>query len=254
MQRATRRARRSRPNCTRELPQQVLPARGAVVRRNLVQHIRHGEVLEQRDDVGERLVEGEHVGVGGLAKPAMQAIEQRVRRLVRDDVVRKARRTRDPGKSAPASHRGAGNSRTAAPSCPGCSRRWPRAGRADRCAGAARTIVGSAPRRRRRSAGRRPQGQASERALEVFDRPHRDRVDHLLMELRVGFRRRAARPATRRWGWLRSTRRVAAPARRIDVDDLEILADRTRLRSFSHGTATVASLTPSVRERRRLGS
>ena len=48
------------------------------------------EVLEQRDDVGERLVEGEHVGVARLDEAAVHAVEQRVRRLVRDDVVRQA--------------------------------------------------------------------------------------------------------------------------------------------------------------------
>ena len=47
-------------------------------------------MLEQRDDVGEGLVEGEHVGVARLDEAPVHAVEQRVRRLVRDDVVREA--------------------------------------------------------------------------------------------------------------------------------------------------------------------
>ena len=50
------------------------------------------EVLEQRDDVGEGLVEGaDVVGLVGVEIAAVHAVEQRVRRLVRDDVVRQAR-------------------------------------------------------------------------------------------------------------------------------------------------------------------
>ncbi len=55
-----------------------------------LEHRRVGEVLEERDDVGERLVEGVHVGVGRLVEARMHAVEQRVRGLVRDDVVRQA--------------------------------------------------------------------------------------------------------------------------------------------------------------------
>ena len=39
---------------------------------------------------------------------------------------------------------------------------------------------------------RRPERDAAERLLEMPDRRHRDRVDHLLMELRVRLRRRQA--------------------------------------------------------------
>ena len=45
-------------------------------------------MLEQRDDVGEAFMEGEHIGIGRLDVAAMQAVEQRVRRLMRDDIVR----------------------------------------------------------------------------------------------------------------------------------------------------------------------
>ena len=65
-------------------------------------------MLEQRDDVGERLVEGEHVGIGPLLKAGMQPVEQRMRGLVRDDVVRRPRRTLAiPAASAPYPRRGA---------------------------------------------------------------------------------------------------------------------------------------------------
>ena len=53
-------------------------------------HRRNGEVLEQRHDVGERLVKGQHVGIARLLVSRMQAVEQGVRGLVRDDVVRQA--------------------------------------------------------------------------------------------------------------------------------------------------------------------
>ena len=47
-------------------------------------------MLQQRDDVGEGLVEGADVGVRRLQEAAVHAVEQRVRGLVRDDVVRQA--------------------------------------------------------------------------------------------------------------------------------------------------------------------
>ena len=46
-----------------------------------------GEVEEQRDEIGERLVERRHVHVGRIHERRAQPVEQRVRRLVRDDVV-----------------------------------------------------------------------------------------------------------------------------------------------------------------------
>ena len=52
------------------------------------QRLRHREVLEQRDNVGESFVERRHVDIGPLGIAGMQPVEQRVRRLVRDDVVR----------------------------------------------------------------------------------------------------------------------------------------------------------------------
>ena len=97
---------------------------------------------------------------------------------------------------------------------------------------------------------RRPEREPAERALEVADRPHRDGVDHLLVELRVALRRRQA--------VLRDDRRVVevdrlveAAARRIVVDHLDVLADGAGLRGCPSlcrraptGLASVTSLMP----------
>ena len=75
----------------RELAQEVLAREVAARRGDLVaQHVGEGEVLEERDEVRERLVEGEHVGIARLVEAAVHAVEQRVRHLVRDDVVGEA--------------------------------------------------------------------------------------------------------------------------------------------------------------------
>ena len=157
------------------------------VRGDLVaQHLGKREVLEQRHDVGEGLVEGEHVGVARLDEAAVHAVEQRVRGLVGDDVVRQAGEDHAAGQVlAGRVARRRGSSRTAAPSSPGCSRRWPRAARAGRCAGAARSASRSCGCVSLRRRPRRPQRLAAEGALEVVDGHHRDGVDHLLVELRV---------------------------------------------------------------------
>ena len=67
----------------------------------VLKRFRQREVLEQRDDVGKGLVKREDVRIGRLAEPAVQAIEQRMRRLVRDDVVRDAVKTTPPGSAVP---------------------------------------------------------------------------------------------------------------------------------------------------------
>ena len=48
------------------------------------------EVAEQRREVGEALVEGQHVGIGRLGEVGADAVDDGVRHLVRDDVVRQA--------------------------------------------------------------------------------------------------------------------------------------------------------------------
>ena len=54
-------------------------------------------MLEQRNDVGEALVEGADVGIGRAEVAAVHAVEQRVGGLVRDDVVRQAREHHSTG-------------------------------------------------------------------------------------------------------------------------------------------------------------
>jgi hypothetical protein len=46
------------------------------------------EMLEQSHDVGKRFMEGENVGIGPLRETRVQAIEQGVRGLVGDNVMR----------------------------------------------------------------------------------------------------------------------------------------------------------------------
>ena len=73
---------------------------------------------------------------------------------------------------------------------------------------------------------RRPQGApAAERSLEVANRRHGDRVDHLLMELRVAFGRGQS-VLREQIGVVQIHRRVEVIARRIVVDHLEIFAHR----------------------------
>ena len=78
---------------------------------------------------------------------------------------------------------------------------------------------------------RRPQRAAPERVFETFDRPHRDRVAHLLMELRIALRRGQA-VHSEDVIMVEIHRGITATARRIDVDDFDIFADRSRLEPF----------------------
>ena len=79
------------PELLGQFAQPVLAVQVAAGRGHLVpEHLGQGEVLEQGHDVGERLVEGEHVGVARLVEPAVHAVQQGVGRLVGDDVVRQA--------------------------------------------------------------------------------------------------------------------------------------------------------------------
>ena len=51
-------------------------------------------MLKQGHDIGERLVKGQNVRIARLDEPMVHAVEQRVCRLVGDDVVRQARENR----------------------------------------------------------------------------------------------------------------------------------------------------------------
>ena len=50
-----------------------------------------GEVQEQRDQIGEALMKRRHVDVGRFHERRAQAVEQRMRRFVRDDVMAQGR-------------------------------------------------------------------------------------------------------------------------------------------------------------------
>ena len=77
----------------------------------------------------------------------------------------------------------------------------------------------------------RPQRHATKRLLEIFDCAHHHRVTHLLVELRDSLRGRKA-VLRQKVRMVEINRRVGAAAGRIDVDDLNIFADRTRLKVF----------------------
>ena len=75
---------------------------------------------------------------------------------------------------------------------------------------------------------RRPERHAAERALEMADRRHRHRIHHLLVELRIGLRRR--QPVLRQQlGVIKIDRGIDRIAGGVDVDHLDILADRPGL-------------------------
>ena len=183
------------------------------------------EVLEQRDDVGKRLVEGADVGVGRREIAAVHAVEQRVRRLVRDDVVREA------GEHHAARNVlgcfGLGGAEVAEQQRNLVRRvvgvRLAQRVRIDAEAADEHRIVLAAPARRRRTVP--PQAAAAERAFEVVDGQAGHGVDHLLVELRRAFTRR--QPVLRQQaGIVEVHRLVEAAAGRVDVDHLQVLTDR----------------------------
>ena len=76
----------------RELSEQVLLLEITARGRDLVaQRLGKREVLKQRDDIGERLVEGKDIRIGRFAESAVDAVQQGVRGLVGDDIVRNRR-------------------------------------------------------------------------------------------------------------------------------------------------------------------
>src|ERR687883_318912 len=54
-------------------------------------HFLVAEVLEDRDEIGERFVKRERIRTAGLDEATTQTVQQRVAEFVRDDVVRQAR-------------------------------------------------------------------------------------------------------------------------------------------------------------------
>ncbi len=188
----------------------------------------HGEMLEQGHDVGEGLVEGRDVRVRGLLEAAMQAVQQGMGHLVGDDVGGQAGEhhgARRRGVPVPRARREIAEQQGllvgAVIGIVG-SERVRIDPEAPDLVGLLRAVLGSGVDP---GIARRPQGPAAERLLEMADRRHADGVDHLLMEGRIALGRRPA--VLRQDGLVVEVDRVVDLVRgRVDVDDLEILADR----------------------------
>ena len=193
-----------------------------------------GKVLEQCDDIRESLVEGGNVGVRGFLQAPVQPIKQGVRHLVRDDVAGQAREDHGAGCGCVAG--------------PGRSLKITKEQRD--LLGAVIGIVGSqrvgidpqarnliafrgagAVRFQLRAGTRCPQRLAPQRRFEMADRGHRHGIDHLLMKLRIAF---GGRPAVLRqqFGFVQVDRVVKPVRCRIDVDHLDVFANRSRLQVF----------------------
>ena len=51
------------------------------------EHLGKGEMLEQSHEVSKGLVEGEHIGIGGIHEMLVETIQQRMGHFVRDNVM-----------------------------------------------------------------------------------------------------------------------------------------------------------------------
>ena len=212
----------------RELREQALGVQVAARPADLaLQHRRVREVLEERHDVGERLVECVDVRVARLVESRVDAVEEGVRHLVRDDVVRQAgedERPRDVmdvlGRDGEISEQQRLLLR-AVVGVPVPQRVWVDA-QSPHELPSVLAVGGPEP-------PVRPERHAPERPLEVPNRGHGDRVDHLLVELRIGLRRQQA--VLREQVWVVEVHRsVDHVAGGIAVHDLDVLADRPGLK------------------------
>ena len=194
-----------------------------------------GEMEEERDQIGEALVERGHVDVGRIEKGRPQAVEQRMRRLVSDDVVA------ERGADQTAFQREArrllvrrGNSRTRGHRLRGCSQHW--------CLEAERPH--DEPQRPVGGRGRRPRDVAAESASERRVGEAADGIHHL-------------HDGSGRWSaWATGRSRGAGADRRDRARRPASSSGAPRLltaksdpigpgSSFSYGTSTVA--TPPMR-------
>ena len=176
------------PNCCASSPSRFCRPQVAARRaRSAAQRLGQGEVLEQRDDVGEGLVERQDVGIGRLLLARMQPVQQRMRRLMRHDVVGRQVKTMPPGSVSPASVATRGNSRTAAPPFRAViGVRLAQRMRIDPQAADEAAVV-AAVRPPHHAVG--PERHAAKRRAEMADGLHRHRIDHLLVELRQALAR-----------------------------------------------------------------
>ena len=196
----------------------------------VAQDLGKGEVLQQRHDVGEAFMEGEHIGIGGIDELAMHAVEQGVRGLVGDDVLRKA------GEDHAARQLFAG---VVVVGVEVAEQQRDFLGRVVgiglaqgvRIDAQLRDVHRIVFRVLLRVADRPPQGLASERVLEVVDGEPRDGIDHLLMELRRAFAGGQS-VLRQQLGIVEVHRFVETAAAGIDVDDVEVLAARPGLQAL----------------------
>lgn len=182
---------------------------------------RQGEMHHQRDDVGERLVEGQAVDAGGFDVAPVQAVEDRVGGFVGDDVV--GQRGEHP--AARQVH-------------PRIAQRGLEVAEQQRLL--ARAVIGIGLAQRMRIDAqlghrpvlvaipdRRPEDLPPQRPLEQLDGLHRHGEDHLLMEARIALGRREAvlRQQVR---VVEVHRLVELVAGGIDVDDFQVFVHRSR--------------------------
>jgi hypothetical protein len=197
------------------------------------------EVQEQCDEIGERLVERRHVHVGRVGKRRPQTVEQRMRGLVRDDVVTE-RGGDQPFAQREARRMLAGREVTER-KIPGFAA-VPRVGpfeseRPDHQS--KRTIV------HRRC---RPRDLSSESFPEGGVRQAADRVDHLEMEESVRWRRRES-AGEQQVGIVEVERFGSERRRRTIADDLEERSNRSRF-EFLVGDVDRRHAADSIRDRR----
>ena len=143
-------------------------------------------MLEQRDNVGESFMERRHVEIGPLRVAGMQAVQERMGRLVRDDVMRddvENHRAAHYRAAAVGGREIAEQERNLLGIVVGV--RIPERMRIDPEPRHV-AVIGQGASVLRTTTG--PERLAAERSLEALDRPHRNRIGHLLMELRTGFR------------------------------------------------------------------
>ncbi len=183
------------------------------------------EVLEERNDIGKGLVERQHVRVRRSIEATVHAVEQGMRGLVGDDVVRQAGEDHAPrhmtsgivvrGLKVPEEQRFLCRAVVGV-----------RLTQRVRVDAEALHVVGIVQRIVRVGArARGPDGLASEGPLEVLDGQPGDGVDHLLVELGCPFGWRE--PGLREEVMVVEIDRfVEALPRRVDVDDFEVFADR----------------------------
>ncbi|MFK3889078.1 hypothetical protein [Sphingomonas sp. NPDC079357] len=200
-------------------------AQRSPARRQLVaDHRGHSEMLEQRDDVRKAFVESQRVDRRRLDRATLHPVQDRVGRLVRDDILRQT--GEHPMRiDGPRAHwRWAKIAEQQRPllravigirlaQCVWIDAELAREAAFDRVGGRAPLGVG------------RPQHETSQRPLERADRPHCHRKDHLLMKLRTSLGRRQT-ILRQQQRMVQIDRRIEDARCRIEVDDLQIVVHR----------------------------